>query len=62
MKEEFGKIEVELVSAEDVLIEHNPEEWKEIIDSAYKSEEMKKRIKQEEEGVSQIIEGTYKLQ
>ncbi len=62
LKEEFGKIEVELVSAEDVLIEHNPEEWKEIIDSAYKSEEMKKRIKQEEEGVSQIIEGTYKLQ
>ena len=53
---------IELVSAEEVLIEHDAYKWKNDIDAAYQSEAMQKRIALEEQGVRQIKNGTYKLQ
>ena len=54
-----GKIN--FVAAEQVLIEADPEHWRVVIDTAYKSEEMKDRVKKEAEGVRAIKEGTYKF-
>jgi len=57
----FNKGQIKLVSAEDVVIKYEPEKWKKIIDSAYNSKEMKKRIALEKKGVREIKEGKYKL-
>src|SRR3989344_186823 len=43
-----------LVSAEDFLLKNNPEQWEHVIEEAYNSEFMKKRISLEQQGVSQI--------
>jgi len=56
---EQGKIE--LISAEEILIESDPDKWKEKIDKAYAHEQMKKRISMEEKGVKDINSGKYKL-
>lgn len=53
---------IELISAEEILIAHDPAKWKELVTKAYQTEVMKKRIAKEEEGVRQIEKGTYKLQ
>ena len=47
------------VSAEDFLLKNNPEQWEHVIEEAYNSEFMKKRISLEQQGVSQIKLGTY---
>jgi len=54
-----GKIE--LVSAEKIVLKYAPAEWKKIIQLAYRSSVLKKRIALEKEGVRQIKAGTYNL-
>ena len=54
---EQGKIE--LISAEEILIESDPDKWKEKIDKAYAHEQMKNRISMEENGVKDIKSGKY---
>jgi len=61
LNEMLKKEMLELVSAEEVLIEDDPKKWKDYIEKAYESEAMKKRIALETQGVKQIKEGTYKL-
>ena len=48
-----------LVSAEEVLLDHDRIAWEETINTAYKTDAMRRRIQLEEEGVRQIHEGTY---
>lgn len=57
----LNKRRIELVSAEEVLIKHDPNQWQEKVDKAYHSKEMKKRITIEEKGVRDIKSGTYKF-
>ena len=61
MKKLFINCLIELKSAEDIVLEFEPRKWKNIIESAYDSKDMKKRIKSEEAGVEQIKNGTYKI-
>jgi len=53
-----GKLE--LKSVEEILIEKEPK-WKEEIEKAYNTKEMKERIALEEQGVRDLKEGRYKL-
>lgn len=55
------KGKTEALSAEKILIEKNPGAWEDIINKAYESDRMKKRISLEAEGVNQIKNGTYKF-
>lgn len=50
---------ITLVSAEDVLIADNPNEWKSDIVRAYESKWLARRILKEERGIRQIMDGTY---
>jgi hypothetical protein len=50
-----------LVAAEDVLIAHEEQRWKEHIDNAYGSDWMARRIEGETRGVEQIRAHTYKF-
>ncbi len=52
-------VSFELVSAEDVLIAHDANKWKTLIESAYQTDWMRTRIKMEDQGTKQIINGTY---
>lgn len=51
----------ELISAERILIERAPEEWKRYIEEAYQSEDMKKRIALEQKGIQDLKDGKYKF-
>lgn len=53
---------LELLSAEDILLDFDPNSWKDLISRAYASEAMQKRIELENQGVAQIKAGTYKLE
>ena len=61
LKKIFKTVQLKLISAEDVLLQYEPNIWKEIIEDAYKSPSMKSRIMLEEQGTRQIKEGTYKF-
>lgn len=50
-----------LISAEEILIEHDPKKWRKVIDDAYRASGMQNRIAKEKQGVFQIQTGTYKL-
>ena len=52
---------LELISAEHVLLKNNPKKWKAAIESAYLSERMKRKIELEEKGVQMIKNGTYRM-
>lgn len=52
---------VELVSAEDVLIESDQIRWKPMIDKEYSSAYLMARIDREKQGIEQIKKGTYKF-
>ena len=60
---EFSTIHtcVQLISAEEVLIETDPVHWKAVIQEAYRSDYMKERIAREENGIAHIKDGTYQL-
>jgi len=59
VKDAAGKIN--FASAEEILIEKKPEEWKAIVEKAYESAEMKELIKKEDAGALQVREGKYKF-
>jgi|GEM_PF-878703 len=50
---------VKLLAAEEILIKDNPRKWRELIRNAYKTDEMKKRIKLEKKGISDLRKGIY---
>ncbi|NUM25119.1 MAG: YdcF family protein [Candidatus Buchananbacteria bacterium] len=52
---------LEFLSAEDVLIEKNPDRWKKEIDEAYQTPAVKKRIQLEEQGITDLKSGQYRL-
>lgn len=56
-----ANIHIELISAEKILIEKAPEEWKQSIQDAYASETMKKRVALEQKGIRDLREGKYKF-
>ena len=61
LKEMFDNSRLELISAENVLLHYDKKHWSEMIKNIYDSEEMKQIINNENKGVKQIKEGTYKL-
>ena len=60
LKEISKLAEVEFLSAEKICLKFDREKWQKIIDEAYKSEGLKKRIELEKKGVQDIKEGRYK--
>lgn len=48
-----------LIDAEDVLLNYAPNEWHKIIETAYKSEGIKKRMALEQKGLRDILERRY---
>ena len=61
LKEISKLAEVEFLSAEKICLKFDREKWQKIIDEAYKSEGLKKRIELEKKGVQDIKEGRYKI-
>jgi len=47
------------LSAEEILLEANPQRWKEDLAKAYASTFMAKRMAKEMQGTKQIKDGTY---
>jgi len=60
LKEAFDSFEVELVSAEEVLLRTQPEDWHIKIGDAREDPAMQRRFTLEKKGVRDIIAGTYK--
>lgn len=58
-KFEDYRIKTEFISVEDYLIERDPEKWTSIVNQAYSSELMKKRLAMEQKGVEQVKNRTY---
>lgn len=54
-------VNIEFVSAEEVLIENKPELWKEKIELAFASKSMAERIEKEKKGVEDLQKGNYKI-
>ena len=65
MMETFESLKIlrdcELISAEAVLMEYQSEEWREIINTAYRSKSMKLRMVLEKKGVEDIQSGKYRI-
>jgi len=59
IKQQFKTDHLKLLAAEKVLLEIDPQKWKRIIDKAYVSLAMKKRLIMERRGIKQIKNGTY---
>ncbi|MDO8553026.1 MAG: YdcF family protein [bacterium] len=61
LKSKFPELKstLTIVSAEEVLIANNSDEWESGIVQAYASEWLAQRIDREEQGIRQIMEGTY---
>ena len=53
--------QIVLQSAEEMCLQYNRRKWQNIIKRAYASEEIKHRIKMEENGIEQINNGIYKF-
>lgn len=52
---------LELISAEKIAIENDPDQWEQEIKTVYASNAMEKRIALEQKGVQDLKEGKYKL-
>lgn len=66
MIEHFSKIKdlkttADLISAEEVLINYDPERWQDEIKRAYEKDGMKNRIAMEQKSIKDLKEGKYKL-
>ncbi len=61
LKKMVNAQKIELQSAENILLKYDSENWQNVIEKAYNSEEMKERIALEEKGVHDIEEGRYKF-
>ncbi len=57
----LSKGDIRLLSAEDLLISYQPDQWRKTIEKAQESDSMKKRIALEQDGVKQIKAGEYKF-
>ncbi|MBI3046051.1 MAG: YdcF family protein [Candidatus Harrisonbacteria bacterium] len=61
LKKMLNLSKLKIKSAEDIVMEYEPEAWRKIITRARKSRAMKERIKLEKQGVRQIKNGTYQF-
>jgi len=61
LKEMEQMVKFEFISAEEVVVEKDPETWRYKVDRAYKTDNMQKRIALELKGVSDLREGKYQL-
>lgn len=61
LKRMYNNSRLKVKSAEGITLRYEPESWHNIINRAYKSEEMKERIRLEQRGVKQIKRGIYKF-
>lgn len=61
LNKKLANKQIKLQSAEEICLQYDRKKWQNIIKEAYESEEMKKRIEREENGVEQIKDGTYKF-
>src|SRR3989338_2855271 len=57
LKQIFDQKNIQYLSAEEILLEHDRKRWHEMIEQAYESEAMQKRIKLEEKGIRELREG-----
>ena len=57
----LNRLDLTVAEAEEILIAHDPSHWKEMIDTVYQSDFMIERMKKEERGLSQILDGTYQF-
>jgi hypothetical protein len=56
----FASGRIQLHSAEEVLLQHDPSRWHGLIAGAYASQAMRERMEQEEKGVRDIRAGAYR--
>src|SRR3989344_3732240 len=56
-----GSYRIKLESAEQVLLRYDPGTWKNVIEEAYSSPELKDRIEKEKNGVEDVKAGGYKF-
>lgn len=61
LKSVFKGISLNYVSAEKIALKYKPKLWAKIINSAYKSANIRQIIKSERQGIKHIKQGTYKL-
>lgn len=61
LKKMFEAIDIKLVAAEKIVLDHDQGRWRKIITAVYTSELMKKRIALEKRGVRDIREGKYRF-
>jgi len=61
LKEIADKYELKIRSAEDILLDNNPEKWKKYLEGIYNRIEMTELQEKEKTGAKQIREGTYEL-
>ena len=50
---------INLVSAEQILLSKHPNDWKQRIENAYNSQQMKQIIEGERSGAGQVVSGSY---
>ena len=62
LKDFYRNLKPKYLTAEEVLLKHNPSKWREIIKSAYASKAMQDRLKLEKQGIEQIKKGTYRYE
>ena len=55
------RLVVEYVSAEEVVLSQEPDEWRTAIDTAYASDEFQQLMELEVRGVKQLQDGTYRM-
>ena len=61
LKKIFAGKKINLIAAEDVLLQLKNEEWGKFIEETRKNPAMKKRVESEKKGVEQIKNGLYKF-
>lgn len=57
----FLKNKVRFISGENVVIKYGPPKWRKIISAAYKTDNMKKRIAKEKQGIKDIKNNNYQI-
>lgn len=62
LRELLEREKIGIISAEEVLIEHDPERWQKDILDAYRMPEMQKRIAAEQKGVEDVRNGHYQFE
>lgn len=60
-KLKFLKNKVRIISGENAVIKYGPSGWREIISAVYKTDNMKKRIAKEKQGIKDIKNNNYRI-